>query len=158
MNAEEWKQLIIEHTKRLDLYQDAFLPSIEAAALVCAERDAAYQSYTDSGEGPVVEHVSDRGSVNLKRNERLRAWMDLDRQALDHWKSLGLTIDSLKKINESAMAKKQGSSLVEALKAFGNDEKGSTELENGNRIRKSRTKRKKDRLHGAEAGSGAVLP
>lgn len=118
MIAKEWKKKTIQQMKLVGTYQKAFEPAIEAASLILEARDAAYKDYIESGGEPVVEHTSDRGAVNLRKNPRLEAWMLLDKQALDHWKSLGLTVDSLKKINDIAVAKQKNSALIEALKSM----------------------------------------
>ena len=104
--------------KLVGTYQKAFDPAIAAASLILEARDAAYSDFIESGGEPVIEHTSDRGAVNLRKNPRLEAWMLLDKQALDHWKSLGLTVDALKKINDSAVAKQKDSALVEVLKSM----------------------------------------
>ena len=123
-------------------YQAAFIPEIEAAARVLAARDKAYDDFIAAGGESTFEHVSDRGSVNIRRHPMLDAWMQLDKQALDHWRSLGLTVDSLKKINDSTMTAKKVSSLSDALSQLSDEAGRKKALERGAKVRKSNTKRK----------------
>jgi len=118
MTAHEWKKKTIAQMKLVGTYQKAFDPEIEAAALILESRDIAYRVFVNEGAEAVIEYESAKGIVNIKKNPRLEAWMQLDKQALEHWKSLGLTVDTLKKINETAVAKQKTSSLVEALKSI----------------------------------------
>lgn len=118
MTALEWKKKTIAQMKLVGTYQKAFDPEIEAAALILESRDIAYRVFVNEGAEAVIEYESAKGIINLKKNPRLEAWMQLDKQALEHWKSLGLTVDTLKKINETAVAKQKTSSLVEALKSI----------------------------------------
>lgn len=118
MNAKDWKKKTIAQMKLVGTYQKAFDPAVDAASLVLEARDNAYKDYLDSGADPIYTHVSDRGAENIKKNPRLDVWMQLDKQALEHWKSLGLTVDSLKKINDTAVAKQKDSALIEALKSM----------------------------------------
>lgn len=118
MKSKDWKKKTVSQMKLVGTYQKAFDPAIDAASLILEARDKAYQEFLDSGGEAVVEHISDRGSVNMKKNPRLEAWMALDKQALEHWKGLGLTVDTLKKINDSAVARQKDSALVEVLKGM----------------------------------------
>ena len=63
----------------------------------------------------VVEHVSDRGAVNLKRNPLLQLWQDLNAQALAYWRDLGLTPAGLKRLKDTTAEKVELSGLEKAL-------------------------------------------
>lgn len=120
MTAEEWTKLITRQTKAVNTYQPAFKNVIDGLAKILAQRDAVYQQFLDEGAVSVIERVSDRGARNSAPNPLLVLWKDLNASALAYWRDLGLTPAGLKRINESAMQKKQtGSALEEALKTIG---------------------------------------
>ena len=97
-------------------YQAAFDAAIQATADLLEQRDRIYQQYVDEGAQVMVEKVSDRGAKNYAENPLLRTWRELQAQALNHWKELGLTAASLKRINDGALkAGKKLSPLAQAL-------------------------------------------
>ncbi len=117
MDKESWKSIIEDHTKAAKTYQHFFKPTIDTLADILEQRDLVYEEFIESGGEAVVEFVSDRGAVNLKRNPRLQVWEELNTQALSFWRDLGLTPAGLKKINESVLKDdNKSSSLEEALK------------------------------------------
>ena len=152
MNVDEWKEKTIEQMKAVGTYQDAFLPEIDAASLVLAARDKAYEDYMAAGGNATVLHTLDRGAVNVRRNPALDAWMNLDQQALRHWNSLGLTVESLKRINDSSMTDKKSSSLSDALAQLTDDTKRKKTLERNTKVRKGNPKRKSSGVQGTKAG------
>lgn len=156
MNVDEWKVKTIEQMKAVGTYQDAFLPEVEAASLVLSARDRAYEDFMADGGEATVEHTSDRGAVNIRRNPALDAWMNLDQQALRHWQSLGLTVESLKKINDSTMTEKKASSLSDALAQLTDDTKRKKTLERNTKVRKGNPKRKKTGVQRTKAGRGKI--
>lgn len=158
MNVEEWKEKTISQMKAVGTYQDAFLPEVDAASLILAARDRAYEDFIADGGRATVEHTLDRGAVNIKRNPALDAWMNLDKQALDHWRNLGLTVDSLKKINDSTMTTKKVSSLSDALSQLTDDTKRKKTLERNTKVRKGNTKRKEGSVRRTKAGNRKILP
>ena len=97
-------------------YKDAFLPAINALADILERRDVVYREFIENGGETVIEKRSDRGAVNMGMNPRLRVWMDLNAQALNYWKDLGLTPNGLKRIDEQSMKPKKVSALAEALR------------------------------------------
>lgn len=120
MTTDQWKRTIKSKTKAMGTYQKAFDDAIDALAKILSERDEVYQQYVDQGSAALVEKVSDRGAVNMVKNPLLAIWTELNRDALTYWRDLGLTPAGLKRINESAMQKKEkGSALEEALKSIG---------------------------------------
>ena len=108
-----WYTITKKQMKEAGTYSKTMEPAIKAAALVLEQRDVAYEKYIEDGARPVIEYTSDRGSTNMKKNPLLDVWLTLDRQALDHWKSLGLTLESLTKVSESNGA--SASKLADAI-------------------------------------------
>lgn len=123
MTAKQYKSKTRRLMSAVGTYHKSFDPAIEALSVILEKRDEAYQAYIDSGGESCVEYTSDRGSVNVKRNPRLQVWMELNTQALQYWRDMGLTPAGLKKLNEAALKpEKAGSPLEEALKSFGGGE------------------------------------
>jgi phage terminase small subunit len=96
-------------------YRPAFDVALQSAADVLEKRDAALREFVDSGGDACVEYVSDRGSVNVKKNPRLQIWMDLNNQAFSFCRDLGLTPSGLKKLNDEALAGGGGGSPLERI-------------------------------------------
>lgn len=121
MKKTQWKKIIKDQAEGVGTYRKEFEPLIDTLADILEQRDDAYKEYTDAGAEKVVEVVSDRGAVNLRKNPRLAIWEDLNKQAMDFWKEMGLSASSLKRLNESAMQpkKEEKSALEKALAKFG---------------------------------------
>lgn len=151
MNKNEWMEKTIDQMRAVGTYQDAFLPEINAAALVLEARDRAYEDFINDGGQATIVHTSDRGAENIRRNPALDAWLNLDKQALDHWRNLGLTVDSLKRINDSTMTTKKASSLSDALSQLTNEAGRKKTLERNSKVRKGNTKRKQTGVQRAKA-------
>lgn len=115
-----WKSRIKKAMVQVGTYKASFDDAIDTLADILERRDIALQEFLDEGGKATFEHISDRGSVNIRKNPRLTVWQDLNTQALAYWRDLGLTPAGLKKLNEAALnANKKGSALEEALKGLG---------------------------------------
>lgn len=112
----DWYKTTKKQMKDAGTYTKMMEPAIKAAAIVLEQRDAAYQKYIDDGAEPVVEYTSDRGATNMKQNPLLDVWLKLDKQSLEHWKSLGLTLESLNKITDNTG--QQASRLADAIESL----------------------------------------
>lgn len=118
MTASRWKSRIKKQMNGVGTYKPEFDTVILTLADILEQRDMAFEDYVAAGGEPCVEHTSDRGSVNIRRNPRLQVWMDLNTQALAYWRDLGLTPSGLKKLNDAAMKKPNESPLEAALRAM----------------------------------------
>ena len=120
MNKTHWKKTIKQQAEGCGTYRKEFDPLINTLADILEQRDDAYDEYINTGAQKVVEVTSDRGAVNMRKNPRLQIWEDLNKQAMDFWKEMGLSPSSLKKMNEAALKpQKAVSALEEAIKKFG---------------------------------------
>lgn len=116
MTAARWKSRIKKQMQGVGVYKAEFDAVVVTLAGVLEQRDIAFEDFIASGGETCVEHVSDRGSVNIRRNPRLQVWMDLNTQALAYWRDLGLTPSGLKKLNDAAMKQaSEGTALERAL-------------------------------------------
>ena len=120
MTKKGWKSKIKRACKAADTYQSFFDLTIDQLAGILEKIDQAEADYIASGAQTTITITNNGGSTNVVKNPALRAWEDLNRQATQLWRELGLTPASLKKINEDKFAKtkdeKRGNSLIELLR------------------------------------------
>lgn len=103
MKARSWKTKIKKAMLEVGTYQPAFDPVVDTLADILAKRDEAQELYKKSGGIPVVTHTNKAGAKNVEQNPVLRLINDLNRDALQYWRDLGLTPAGLKKINDEAL-------------------------------------------------------
>ena len=120
MDKKQWKSKIKSACKKAETYQTFFDAAIDTLADILAKRDQAQELFEKSGGSVLVKHTNKGGSTNLEQHPLIRLINDYNRDALAYWRDLGLTPAGLKRINETAMQKKEkGSALEEALKNIG---------------------------------------
>ena len=115
MESKAWKNRIITEMKKAGTYNDCFLSAIEALADILNARDRAKEQFEKSGGSTIVKHTNKGGATNLEQNPALRLMNDLNRDALQYWRELGLTPKGLKAIDEASMKGKEQSTFGDAL-------------------------------------------
>lgn len=123
MKKTGWKSKIVKAMQDAGTYQPYFESVIDTLAGLLEKRDSAEKLYVASGGSPIVKHTNKGGATNLEQNPALRLINDLNRDALQYWRELGLTPAGLKRINDEAA---KGASNVSAL------DRVLWELEGGN--------------------------
>lgn len=120
MDRKQWRLKIKRACDKAGTYRDYFLPVIETLSGILEKRDAAQQLYDEGGGVLTTEHTNKGGATNVEVAPLVRLINDLNRDALQYWRDLGLTPAGLKKINDS-MAKKveEQSELAKALEKLG---------------------------------------
>lgn len=118
MKSKQWKARLKKQMLEVGTYRTAFDVALQSAADVLEKRDNALQEFIDSGGAACVEYVSDRGSVNVKKNPRLQIWLDLNNQAFSFCRDLGLTPSGLKKLNDEARPGGSGSPLERIIQSI----------------------------------------
>lgn len=119
MTQRAWKSKIKKACEEAGTYRPYFDHVIATLADILSKRDKAQEQFEKSGGNAIIKHTNKSGATNLEQNPALRMINDLNRDALQYWRELGLTPAGLKKINEKAMQKQKASALTEALKALG---------------------------------------
>lgn len=119
MTKRAWKSKIKKACEEAGTYRPYFDHVIETLADILSKRDKAQEQFELSGGNAIIKHTNKNGATNLEQNPALRMINDLNRDALQYWRDLGLTPAGLKKINDKAMQKQKASALTEALKALG---------------------------------------
>lgn len=120
MEKKKWISKIKKNCKAVGTYLPAFDPIIETLADILAKRDDAQDLFEKSGGKAIVLHTNKAGAQNLEQNPALRLINDLNRDALQYWKELGLTPSGLRKINDEAMNERSMSPLEAVLNVLEN--------------------------------------
>lgn len=98
-----WRKGIKDSCIAAGTYQPYFDDVIESLAHVLEQRDELGRLYEYDDEFAIVENNRNGRIVN----PLITGWMELNKQALQFWKELGLTPQSLKKMNEDIFKKQQ---------------------------------------------------
>lgn len=98
------------------MWRDEFERTQRRLAKIYVRIDAVEKLFTDSGGAYVIEHTNNKGSANAARNPYIQELDLLYEQALTYERELGLTVAALKKINESALKRKEESPMAEVFK------------------------------------------
>lgn len=118
MEAKRWRTKIVKAMKAVGTYQKAFDSVIDTLADILQKRDETQDLYIKSGGKPIVLHTNKAGAQNLEQNPAMRLINDLNRDALQYWRDLGLTPSGLKKINDEAMRPAEESALDKILSSL----------------------------------------
>lgn len=120
MTAKRWKTKIKKSCVDAGTYKPYFDAVIDTLSDILEKRDDANELYIYSGGKALVKHTNKGGATNIEQNPALRLINDLNRDALQYWKELGLTAASLKRINEQQLKNEpKKSALEEALMRIG---------------------------------------
>lgn len=110
-----WRKKIKDACVAAGTYQPYFDDVIESLAHILEQRDELDRLYQYDDEFAVVENNRNGRIIN----PLITGWADLNKQALQFWKELGLTPQSLKKMNDDMLKKKKdaksGNSLLKLL-------------------------------------------
>jgi phage terminase small subunit len=115
LDSKEWKKRIIAEMKKAGTYNECFLSAIEALADILNARDRAKEQFEKSGGSTIVKHTNKGGATNLEQNPALRLMNDLNRDALQYWRDLGLTPKGLKAISEEALKPEKTDPFVDKI-------------------------------------------
>lgn len=119
MKKEYWFRRIKQYCEDAGTYKVYFTPVIDTLAQILEDRDVARQQYIDDGAKPIIDkHTERTDKTNKAKNPALILINDLNNQALQYWRDLGLTPAGLKKLNENAIKvdEKKESVLEQLLK------------------------------------------
>lgn len=118
MTKKGWRARIVKACKAAGTYKPIFDIEIDLLARTLENRDKAQESYELSGSEPVITQTFANGSSRIKKNPILEVIDSLNKDAKEYMRDLGLTPQSLNKIDNKALkgGKKGGSSLGEVLK------------------------------------------
>ena len=106
-SKKSWKRKIIEACKAAGTYETQFDAVVDELAAILERRDETEAAYLATGGQPVMEYTNKFGATNLTKNPALILWDALNHSALEHWRELGLTPSSYKKITGDAPKKEE---------------------------------------------------
>ena len=120
MKRATWKKRIKEACETAGTYRPFFDMVIDALAGILERRDLAIAEFENDGGNVLITHVNQAGEPNLVQNPALRLINDLNRDALQYWRDLGLTPAGLRRINEErlkAVEKKRTENVLSIVQA-----------------------------------------
>lgn len=117
MKKRAWKTKIRKACREAGTYKPFFDPVIDTLAEVLEKRDEAIELYNSDEEERIIVEVNQKNGTAKVKNPLIAIWEDLNKQALNYWRDLGLTPAGLKKINEESFATtgKQSNTLIDLL-------------------------------------------
>lgn len=123
MTKKRWRDRIIKCCEDAGTYKPYFDDVVDTLADILHKRDEAQMAFKKMGGDVLVYHVNKAGAQNLELHPALKTVNDLNRDALQYWRDLGLTPSALRKLNEAAFKAKEQSgfsmALLEALNGTG---------------------------------------
>ncbi len=102
MKKNAWKKKITEATELAGTYQSYFDPIIDTLASILEKRDDAEALYKKTGSELIIEktiRVAGGGEKNLMKSPIIQLIEELNRDALQYWRDLGLTPRGLSAIS-----------------------------------------------------------
>ncbi len=118
MKRNSWKKRITEAMCMAGTYRAYYDAVIETLAGILEKRDDAEAVYIKEGAIPIVEHTNKAGATNMEQNPALRLVNDLNRDALQYWRDLGLTPNGLNRLSSKAEEKEEnGPSIVDDIRS-----------------------------------------
>lgn len=106
MTKSNWIFRLTEDIKANGNYKGSFDVVIASLADILAQRDKVMMEFNASGESRVIDG---------RKNPHITLWDDLNKTALAYMRELGLTVASLRKIDEGAVKQPKTSALEEVL-------------------------------------------
>lgn len=100
MDKKGWKKLIKANCEEAGTYQPFFDSVIDTLAQILETRDLVHDEFVKGGSNPtVIRHPERSEKENIAKNPLLILEADLNTQALQYWKQLGLTPLGLRTLN-----------------------------------------------------------
>ena len=107
MKLETWKNRIEQACKEAGTYEPQFDYIIETLAGILENRDRAQGQYEAMKCQPIVQHTNKSGAVNLVKNPALVVINEMNAQALQFWRELGLTPKGFQAMQKNGFKKKE---------------------------------------------------
>lgn len=118
-SAKLWKSRIKKMCNKAGTMHESFQLTIDTLASILEQRDNVWEQFEAEGKQYIVERVSDRGAVNSAKNPLFVTWLDLNSQALQYWKEMGLTARGLKAITDQSIKEEKQDPLDKVLEKLG---------------------------------------
>lgn len=118
MEKQEWKQKIEQACREAGTYESHFDDVIETLAGILENRDRAQKQFEQMNSNPIVQHTNKGGNTNLVKNPALVIINEMNAQALQFWRELGLTPKGFQAMQKNGFQKKE-TSFEELLSNIG---------------------------------------
>lgn len=118
MLKEEWQNRIEQACKDAGTYETHFDDVIETLAGILENRDRAQKQYESMNSNPVITHTNKSGAVNMVKNPALVIITEMNAQALQFWRELGLTAKAFQAMQKNGF-KKPETTFEELLSNIG---------------------------------------
>lgn len=109
MRHEKWKIRIEQACKDAGTYETWYEDAIDTLSMILENRDKAQKELEKSGGVPVVEKTMGSGAVNMVQNPALVIITELNKQALQFWRELGLTAKAFQAMQKNGFKKPEAS-------------------------------------------------
>ena len=91
MLKNQWKDRIEQACKEAGTYKEPFCDVIETLAAILENRDKAQRQFEVMHSNPVITYTNKSGVTNMVKNPALVIINEMNAQALQFWRELGLT-------------------------------------------------------------------
>lgn len=91
MTKGTWAKRIKQACLDAGTYEEWYEDAIETLAQILENRDKAQKKFKEMGGSPVIERTNQRGITNTVKNPALVIINEMNAQALQFWRELGLT-------------------------------------------------------------------
>lgn len=117
MTEKTYKTRIKEACQGVGTYKPEFDFVIGDLSRILEQRDKVWEQFNEKEKGQLTTtHTDKNGKTNKVKNPTFALWLELNTQALERWKELGLTPSALRKLNAAAMENKKESALMSLFK------------------------------------------
>lgn len=106
---KNWKEKIERACREANTYEPYFDDVIETLAGILENRDRAQEQYEAMKCKPIVQHTNKGGATNLVKNPALVVINEMNTQALQFWRELGLTPKGFQAMQKNGFAKPETS-------------------------------------------------
>lgn len=105
MTKTTYKKKIETACQEAGTYQPFFDQTIDALAGVLENRDRAQKQFKQMNYAPVISYTNKSGKTNLIKNPALVIINELNAQALQYWRELGLTARAFQGMEKNGLRK-----------------------------------------------------
>lgn len=118
MTKKTWRKRIEQACRDAGTYEEWFDDAIETLAGILENRDKAQDQFKAMNSNPVVMHTNKGGNTNIVKNPALVIINEMNMQALQYWRELGLTPRGFQAMQKAGF-KKQETSFEDILANIG---------------------------------------